>query len=277
MSVRDALETAKAGALAGGRVLESMRGRSGDIRTKGSAIDFVSEADVASGVAVVRAIAERDPRARFVCEEAEVYDLLGVEQGVIGDGDVWVIDPLDGTTSFIHDYPTYSVSVALVRGFDPIAGAVYNAAAGEMNAAALGLGATREGAPIHVTAAASVRDALVITGFPYDRGAPLDLQMAVLTAFLRAPVHGIRRDGSAAVDCCHVVGGRADGFWEYALKPWDMAAGALICREAGALITDVEGRAWSAASGSILAANPLLHAEMLDLIQRVTKGTGGPG
>ena len=277
MSVRDALETAKAGALAGGRVLESMRGRSGDIRTKASAIDFVSEADVASGVAVVRAIAERDPRARFVCEEAEVYDLLGVEQGVIGDGDVWVIDPLDGTTSFIHDYPTYSVSVALVRGFDPIAGAVYNAAAGEMNAAALGLGATREGAPIHVTAAASVTDALVITGFPYDRGAPLDLQMAVLTAFLRAPVHGIRRDGSAAVDCCHVAGGRADGFWEYALKPWDMAAGALICREAGALITDVEGRAWSAASGSILAANPLLHAEMLDLIQRVTKGTGGPG
>ncbi len=94
---------------------------------------------------------ERDPGARFVVEEAEVYDLLGATQGVIGDGDVWVVDPLDGTTSFIHGYPTYSVSVALVRGLDPVAGAVYNAAAGEMNAAALGLGATRDGAPIHVT------------------------------------------------------------------------------------------------------------------------------
>jgi myo-inositol-1(or 4)-monophosphatase len=121
--------------------------------------------------------------------------------------------------------------------------------------------------PIHVTNAETVRDALVITGFPYDRGTPLDVQMAVLTAFLRAPVHGMRRDGSAAVDCCHVAGGRADGFWEYALKPWDMAAGALICREAGAVVTDVSGRPWSAASENILAANPSLHAEMLALIR----------
>ncbi len=267
--MHDALETAKAGALAGGRVLESMRGKSGEVRTKGSAIDFVTEADVASGVAVVRAIMERDASARFVCEEAEVYDLLGAEQGTIGEGDVWVVDPLDGTTSFMHDYPTYSVSVALVRGFDPIAGAVYNAAAGEMNAAGLGLGAMRDGRPIRVTSAEAIKDALVITGFPYDRGAPLDRQLAVLTAFLRAPVHGMRRDGSAAVDCCHVAGGRADGFWEYALQPWDMAAGALICREAGARVTDVDGREWTAESASILAANPVLHAEMLTLILTV--------
>jgi myo-inositol-1(or 4)-monophosphatase len=136
-----------------------------------------------------------------------------------------------------------------------------------MNAAAVGAGATRDDVPIHVTAAETVRDSLVITGFPYDRGAPLDIQLAVLAAFLRAPVHGIRRDGSAAIDCCHVAGGRADGFWEYGLKPWDMAAGALICREAGALVTDVAGRPWSAASESIIAANPALHAEMLALIR----------
>ncbi len=271
--MRDALETAKAAALAGGRVLESMRDSMGAVRSKGFAIDFVTEADVASGVAIVRTIMERDPGAQFVVEESEVYDLLGATQGVIGDGDVWVVDPLDGTTSFIHGYPTYSVSVALVRGLDPVAGAVYNAAAGEMNAAALGLGATRDDVPIHVTDAETVRDSLVITGFPYDRGEPLDIQMAVLTAFLRAPVHGMRRDGSAAVDCCHVAGGRADGFWEYALKPWDMAAGALICREAGALVTDVSGRPWSAASENILAANPALHAEMLALI----RSAGGAG
>ena len=264
--MRDALETAKAAALAGGRVLESMRNSIGEIRAKGSAIDFVSEADVASGVAVVREIMERDPDAQFVCEEPEVYDLLGARRGTIGAGDVWVIDPLDGTTSFIHGYPTYSVSVALVRGFDPVVGAIYNAAAAEMNAAAVGLGATRDGEPICVTAAEHVTDALVITGFPYDRGAPLDLQMAILGAFLRAPIHGMRRDGSAAVDCCHVAGGRADGFWEYALKPWDMAAGVVILREAGARVTDVVGTEWTAASENILAANPALHAEMREVI-----------
>lgn len=265
--MRTALETAKAAALAGGRVLESMRESMGLVRSKSSAIDFVTEADVASGVAVVREILTHDPGARFVVEEAEVYDLIGATEGVIGEGDVWVIDPLDGTTSFVHGYPTYSVSVALVRGFDPVAGAVYNAAAGEMNAAAAGLGATRNGVPIQVTDAGRAQDALVITGFPYDRGAPLDVQLAVLTAFLRAPVHGIRRDGSAAIDLCHVAAGRADGYWEYALKPWDMAAGTLICREAGGLVTDVDGHPWSAASGSVLAANPALHANMLDVIQ----------
>ncbi len=267
--MRDALETAKAAALAGGRVLESKRGDLGAVRSKGSAIDFVTEADIASGIAVVRTIMERDPGARFVVEEAEVYDLLGAPKGTIGDGDVWLVDPLDGTTSFIHDYPTYSVSVALLRELEPVAGAVYNAAAGEMNAAALGLGATRDDRPIQVSDARHVTDALVITGFPYDRGAPLDTQMAVLTAFLRAPVHGMRRDGSAAVDCCHVAGARADGFWEYALQPWDMAAGAIICREAGATVTDVTGAPWDGRSTSILTANPALHAEMLAVIASV--------
>jgi myo-inositol-1(or 4)-monophosphatase len=267
--VRDAFETAQVAALAGGRVLESMRESMGDIRSKSSAIDFVTEADVASGVAVVRAIMESDPDARFVVEEAEVYDLLGAQRGTIGDGDVWVVDPLDGTTSYIHGYPTFSVSVALCRGLRPIAGAVYNAAAGEMNAAAVGIGATRNSAPLRVSDATGIRDALLITGFPYDRGAPLDVQLAVLTAFLRAPVHGIRRDGSAAIDCCHVAGGRADGFWEYALKPWDMAAGVVICREAGALVTDLAGNDWTAASENILVANPTLHAEMLELIRSV--------
>jgi len=264
--VHDALETAQAAALAGGRVLQDMRENMGVVRSKGTATDFVTDADVASGVAIVQAITQRDPDARFVVEEDEVYDLIGAARGVIGQGDVWVIDPLDGTTSFIHGYPTYSVSVALVRGIQPVAGAVYNAAAGEMNAAAVGLGASRDGAALRVGTAANVREALMITGFPYDRGAPLDAQLAVLTAFLRAPVHGIRRDGSAAIDCCHVAAGRADGYWEYALKPWDMAAGVVICREAGALVTEIDGAPWTAHSTSIIAANPSLHAEMLGLI-----------
>jgi len=270
--VRELLECAKAAALAGGTVLHERAGDMGEIRSKTSRTDFVTEADVASGVAIVSAILDRDPGARILVEEEEVYGLLGIEKATLGDGDVWVIDPLDGTTSFIHDYPTYSVSVALVREFTPVVGAVYNAAAREMNAAAAGLGAWRDDVPLHVTSAEKIHDSLVITGFPYDRGEPLTLQLAVLAAFLRAPVHGMRRDGSAAVDCCHVAGGRADGFWEYALKPWDMAAGVVIAREAGGRATDVTGVEWTAECTSILVANPTLHAEMLALIESVTAG-----
>ncbi len=268
--VLDVLEIAKSSALAGGMILHDRQRDMGVIRSKSSRTDFVTEADVASGVAIVSAILECDPSARILVEEEEVYGLLGIEKATLGEGDVWVIDPLDGTTSFIHDYPTYSVSVALVRDTTPIAGAVYNAAAREMNAAALGLGAMRDGVPIHVAHAETIQDALMITGFPYDRGEPLTRQLAVLAAFLRAPVHGIRRDGSAAIDCCHVAAGRADGFWEYALKPWDMAAGVIIAREAGAHVTDVTGAEWTALSTSIIVANPRLHAEMTDLIVGVS-------
>jgi myo-inositol-1(or 4)-monophosphatase len=108
----------------------------------------------------------------------------------------------------------------------------------------------------------------MVTGFPYDRGRPLDVQLAVLAEFLRAPVHGIRRDGSAAVDCCHVASGRCDGFWEYGLKVWDVAAGAIICREAGAVVSDVDGEPWGTASSSICVANPTLHTQMLEVIER---------
>lgn len=267
--MHEELAIAKVAALAGGAVLQERRENMGAIRSKSSRTDFVTEADVASGVAVVSAILAHDPSARILIEEEEVYGLVGVPKAVLGEGDVWVIDPLDGTTSYIHGYPTYSVAVALVRGTRPVVGAVYNAAAGEMNAAAAGVGATRDGVPVSVTAAASIQDALLITGFPYDRGEPLTRQLAVLAAFLRAPVHGMRRDGSAAVDCCHVAGGRADGYWEYALKPWDMAAGVVIAREAGALATDTDGTEWSTDSTGILLANPLLHAEMLGLIRQV--------
>ena len=270
--MRELLQTAVTAARAGGAVLEARRGDAGEIRSKAWSIDLVSETDIASGIAVARAIAERHPDARFVIEEDEVYDLAGVTRGALDDDEVWVVDPLDGTTSFLHGYPNYSVSVACVRDRQPAAGAVYNAALGEMNAGAVGLGATRQDLPLQTGVAASVREALLITGFPYDRGAPLDIQLAVLAAFLRAPVHGIRRDGSAAIDCCHVAGGRADGFWEYYLKPWDTAAGVVILREAGAVVTATDGTPWDITTDSICCANPTLHADMLAVIERATAG-----
>jgi len=269
--VRKLLDCAIEAARAGGRELIARRADMGAVRSKGWATDFVTEADLASGVACARAIMERLPGARFVIEEDEVYDLASATRGSLDDDEVWVIDPLDGTTSFLHGYPTYSVSVACVRNGQPVAGAVYNAALDETNAAAVGLGATRDDVSLAVTSAARVRDALLITGFPYDRGAPLDRQLVILAAFLRAPVHGIRRDGSAAIDCCHVAGSRADGFWESYLKPWDTAAGVVILRESGATVTDADGALWSVSSDSICCANPTLHAEMLSVIADATR------
>lgn len=262
---RRARETARAAAQAGGELLRERLGDVGSVRNKSWATDFVTEVDIASGVAIVQEILRRDPSARFVVEEDEVHEITGVERASLAE-EVWCIDPIDGTTSFLHGYPCFSVSVALLREGQPVAGAVYNAAMSEMTSAAQGLGADRDGAPLAVARAAAIQEALLITGFPYDRGEPLDKQLAVLAAFLRAPVHGMRRDGSAAVDCCHVASGRADGFWEYTLKPWDMAAGAIILREAGATVTDVDGAPWSASSDSICCANPALHAAMLALI-----------
>ncbi len=266
------LNTACAAALAGGAILTSRAGDLGTVRTKSSASDLVTEVDVAAGVAVVRCIAAAVSDARFVVEEPEVCGIAGVPCGDLGDDEVWVVDPLDGTTSYVHGFPCYSVSVALLRHGEPVVGAVYNAAADELNAAAKGRGATLDGTPINVTRAAAVEEALLITGFPYDRGLTLDRQLAVFGSLARR-VQGMRRDGSAAIDCCHVAAGRADGFWEFALQPWDTAAGALIASEAGASVTDLRGKPWSARTSGILVANPALHAVLLAAItDAVTAG-----
>lgn len=262
-------DIARRAAVAGGSVLLSMREAMGVVRAKQTATDFVTEADVASGIAVVNEILRLDPRARVIVEEPEVCEQMGIEPGALDDPEVWVIDPLDGTTSFVHGFPCYSVSVGLLREGRAVAGAVHNVSQGELFSAEVGQGAWKDTTPIRCSNAAAVSDALMVTGFPYDRGAPLDRQLSVLAAFLRSPVHGIRRDGSAANDCCHVAAGRADGFWEYTLKVWDMAAGVIICSEAGATVTDVEGAPWTSRSTSICTANPQLHAQMLDVIGSV--------
>jgi myo-inositol-1(or 4)-monophosphatase len=261
----DLLDLARNAASAGAAVIAQRRGSVGPVRTKSSSSDLVTDVDVASGVAVVRTIAEALPPARFVVEEAEVYDLAGVAQGDTHDAEVWVIDPLDGTTSYVHGFPCYSVSVALVRDGKPAVAAVFNVPAGEMFSAEAGGGATLDGSPIHCSAAETIETSLLVTGFPYDRGATLDRQLAIFDRAVRL-VHGIRRDGSAAIDCCHVAAGRADGFWELALKPWDTAAGVLIAAEAGAVVTDLRGDAWTIDTADHLMAGPELHPVLVEFI-----------
>lgn len=271
----DVLDIAREAALAGGSVLRARAGDVGAVRTKSSASDLVTETDIASGVAVVRSIAASLPRARFVVEEPEVYGLAGVDAGTTDDAEVWVVDPLDGTTSYVHGYPCYSVSVALLRDGQPVAGAVYNAALDEMACATAGGGATLDGRAIRCSDAQSIATSLLITGFPYDRTVTLDRQLAVFTRLLRT-VHGVRRDGSAAIDCCHVAAGRADGFWEFALKTWDTAAGVVILREAGALVTDMTGAAWTVATADHVCAGPRLHPVLLEAIAQASEAGWPP-
>jgi len=266
--VSDLRVIAEAAARAGGRVLREHAGRVTGLRTKSGAPDLVSAADIASGVAVATTIAQSVPGARFVVEESEVYELAGVTPGSLADPLVWVIDPLDGTTSFVHSYPCWSVSVACLQDGAPVAGAVYNVPADEMVSAALGAGATLDDRPLRCEGSPILEGALLGTGFPYDRGAALDRQLRILERLLR-PAHDVRRDGSAAVDLCHVAVGRTDGFWETALRPWDMAAGVLIVTESGGLATDFDGRPWSVDTCDIVAANPALHAVLLDAIREV--------
>ncbi len=262
---RKILDIAALAARAGAEVIREHAGRFERVRTKSSGVDFVTEVDVASGVAVVSAISAALPGARFVVEEPEVYELAGVLQGTLDDAEVWVVDPLDGTTSFVHGYPCYSVSIACLREGQPVAGAVLNAATGELFTAAAGGGAFLAGVPIRCTAAPDIPSALLATGFPYERTHTLDRQLRIFAAIIR-DAHDVRRDGSAAVDCCEAACGRVDGFWEIALRPWDMAAGVCILREAGAVVTDAEGRGWTTATTDIVAANPALHQRLLERI-----------
>lgn len=256
---------AEESARAGGEALVAHAGNITGLRTKSSAADVVTAADIASGVAVARSIAGALPGARFVVEEPEVYDLAGVTQGHLRDDEVWVVDPLDGTTSFVHSYPCYSVSVACLHRGVPVAGAVFNVPADEMVSAAAGAGARLNDKPLVCEGASRMAEALIATGFPYDRGKPLDRQLRIFERVLR-PSHDVRRDGSAAIDLANVAIGRVDGFWETGLKPWDMAAGVLIVREAGGRVTDLKGSPWSVDSDCVVAANPTLHGILLSLI-----------
>lgn len=262
------LDAAVAASEAGGAILRERSESFGAVRTKSSAFDLVTDTDIATGVAVVRAIAQHIEGARFVVEEPEVYALAGVPAGDLSDDEVWVIDPLDGTTSYVHGYPCYSVSVALLRGGEPFAGAVHDAAARQTSWARVGGGAWRDGVRLACSDTLAFNESLMITGFPYDRTLTLDRQLSVFTHLIRE-VHDVRRDGSAAIDCCRVAAGTADAFWEFGLQPWDTGAGVVILREAGAVITDLHGEPWSVDTRDVCAANPALHAALLGKIQSI--------
>jgi myo-inositol-1(or 4)-monophosphatase len=238
---------------AGELLLESLgKLQSSQITTKSSARDLVTEADVAAERLLVGALREACPTFHIEAEE-EVVDP--------SDGSLvprWFLDPLDGTVNFVHGLPCFAVSMGLLVGAEPQLAVVHLPRLGETFTAIRGGGAFLDGKPLRVSEASSLGECVLATGFPYRRG---ELEHSNLENFGRFfyDIRGVRRMGSAAIDLAFVAAGRLDGYWELHLSPHDVAAGTLLVREAGGLVTDARGGDDWLRGGSIVAAGPGVH------------------
>jgi len=217
--------------------------------------DPVTEADLASERLIVARIREAWPQTA-ICAEEETRDEAGGRP-------IWYVDPLDGTVNFSQAHPFFGVSIALYQGDEPLVGVVHVPRLDETFAAAAGRGATLNGAAIHVSAKDRLIDSVLATGFAYDRAELPDNNVDHF-ARLVLQVRGLRRGGSAALDLAYVAAGRLDGHWEPHLNPWDVAAGALLVREAGGVVTDMRGGNDWLHGRSLCAAAPGVHAALLE-------------
>ncbi|MEP6732634.1 MAG: inositol monophosphatase family protein [bacterium] len=217
--------------------------------------DFVSDVDRASEAALSDVISTRHADATLLAEE-------GSPNADATRGLVFVADPLDGTTNFLHGLPWYAVSIAALVDGVVVAGAIINAATGELFSATLGGGARRAGEPMRVSTETLHARALIATGFPFSREEEIATYLPLLPAIMRA-TSGIRRCGAAALDLADVACGRYEAFFELRLNAWDLAAGALMVREAGGIVTTMDGAPCPVAETSILAGSPVMHAWLL--------------
>jgi myo-inositol-1(or 4)-monophosphatase len=238
------------------------------IEYKGDA-DLVTAADRASEALIRERIQQQFPG----------HDVLGEEQGLNDQGSDyrWYVDPLDGTTNFAHGYPVFCVSMALEhresqKPAERIAGVVYDPTRDELFSAEQGRGAHLNGAAIHVSQAAQLKESLLATGFPSHKRHKNPNIHFYHQITLRT--HGVRRAGSAALDLCNVASGRFDGFWEFNLNPWDTAAGALIVEEAGGKVSRFDGSPFTIDSSETLASNGLIHPALVKEFQEIFAGRG---
>ncbi len=219
--------------------------------------EFVSEVDKAAEDAIIEVLRKAYPD----------HSILGEESGRHKGNDYqWVIDPLDGTTNYLHGQPHFSISIALKHKGQLEHGVIYDPLREEMFSATRGSGAFINDRRIRVTQRKGLDKALIGTGFPYRDLSQLDAYMAMFRDMIKDTA-GLRRPGSAALDLAYVAAGRLDGFWELGLSEWDLAAGALLVKEAGGIVTDIGGGDRYLESGNIIAAGVKTHAAMLNLIK----------
>ncbi len=240
-----------------GAVLLDHLHRPMEIREKERRADIVTAADAASEAFIVERLRREFPTATILAEESGAHRGSGEER--------WIVDPLDGTTNFAHGYPLFCVSIAYERAGELIAGVVYAPAMHECFAAERGAGARLNDAPVHVSPIEALADAMTCTGFHPDNFERNGAQFAAVSHHAQA----VRRDGSAALDLAYVACGRFDGFWEFDLHAWDVAAGTLLIREAGGRVTAIDGGEGSVDASSILATNARIHGELGGVLRRV--------
>jgi myo-inositol-1(or 4)-monophosphatase len=244
------LSVAVEASAAAGKVLLNYARSGFHIQRKNHHINLVTDADHAAEECIIDHIRRHFPSHRTLAEERGA--------GVDAPSRYrWIIDPLDGTTNFAHGFPVYAVSIGVECDGELLVGVVYDPTRDELFTAETGRGALLNGGSIAVSNTAQLEAALIVTGFAYDiRDTPNN----------NLEAQGVRRTGSAALDLCYVAAGRFDGFWEVKLSPWDMAAGAVIVREAGGRITDLRGNAHSIYQPELVASNGRIHHEMLEVI-----------
>lgn len=218
--------------------------------------DFVSDVDRAAEQAIVEVLLEAYP----------THSILAEEGGSRGDSEFqWIIDPLDGTTNFLHGFPQYAVSIALRHNGTITQGVIYDPVNNDLFTASRGVGAFLNDRRIRVTKRVNLQDALVGTGLPFRDFQHLDTYMAMLKDMLPRCA-GIRRPGAAALDLAYVASGRFDGFFELGLSPWDIAAGVLLVQEAGGLVADFAGNENYLESGNVIAGSPKIFAQILQVL-----------
>lgn len=217
------------------------------ISTKETKYDRLTIADIEAEKKIVSIIRKNFPEHNILAEEKK-YKKTNSPY-------LWIVDPLDGTNNYSHALPIYSVSIAVVKNDDVILGCVFDPSRNELFFAEKGKGSTLNGKKITVSQSRNWNELILITGFYYDRGLPMLRTLDNIRHFLQKGILGIRRLGSAALDLCYVACGRADGFWEFYLNPWDFAAGKLIVEEAGGRVTDKEGKKVEIKPSFIVASN----------------------
>lgn len=230
--------------------------------------DFVTEVDRAAEAAIIEVLQEAYPNYGILAEESGSTPARNGSDAEYQ----WIIDPLDGTTNFIHGLPQYAISIALARGNILEHAVVYDPNRNELFTASKGSGAFLNERRIRVSRRIRLNEALIGTGFPYREFDKMDLYLSIFKE-LAEKTAGQRRPGAASLDLAYVACGRYDGFWEFGLAPWDMAAGALLISEAGGLVSDLRGEANYLETGNIIAGTPKIFAPLLKLIEEKLPAT----
>jgi myo-inositol-1(or 4)-monophosphatase len=248
------LEVAAAAALAAGEVLQACWGKLESIQEKGRPGDLVTEADKQAEAVILEILRRHFPEHSILAEESGQFGQFDAEY-------LWAIDPLDGTTNYAHQYPFSAASIGLLINGKPTIGAIFDPFHRELFCGGVGLGATRNHQPIHVSKTLTLAQSLLVTGFAYDRRETPDNNYQEF-CYLTHLTQGVRRGGAASVDLAYVACGRLDGYWERGLSPWDLAAGVAILEAAGGTVTAYDRSNFDIRSGRILATNGHLHEQL---------------